>query len=216
MKPQHIALATSIGLLAAVCLTSPANASSYLPTGAAAVPPAGFIGFCVKHLKDCIANAQESASVELTDARRRMLEDVQNDINTSIRPRLDPTHVWDYPTDGTGDCNKYALAKRRDLIAMGWPRNALLLATATTEGGEGHLVLVARTDRGDLVLDNRVSRVVDWSALPYHWISLQSQQSPLRWVSILNQPITTADATPPVRSPSSPLGTPAMPSVFTR
>jgi predicted transglutaminase-like cysteine proteinase len=216
MKSQHIALVTSVGLLAAVCLASPASAGSYLPTGAAAVPPAGFLGFCVKHLQDCIAKAQEPASVELTDARRRMLEDVQNDINTSVRPRVDPTHTWDYPTDGTGDCNKYALAKRRDLVAMGWPKNTLLLATATTEGGEGHLVLVARTDRGDLVLDNRVSHVVDWSALPYHWISLQSQQSPLRWVSILSQPITTADATPPAHSQSPPLGTSAMASVVTR
>lgn len=216
MKPKHISFATSVGLLAAVFLASPASAASYLPAGAAAVPPAGFIGFCVKHIQDCIAKAQEPASVELSDARRRMLEAVQNDINTSIKPTADPTHVWDYPTDGTGDCNKYALAKRRDLIALGWPKSALLLATATTERGEGHLVLVARTDHGDLVLDNRVPHVVDWSSLPYHWISIQSQQSALRWVSILSQPITTADASSPVRPPSPSLAASAPPSVFTR
>jgi predicted transglutaminase-like cysteine proteinase len=216
MKRRNIALATSIGLFVSICLANanPASAGSYLPTGSAAVPPAGFLGFCVKHLQDCIAKPQEPASIELTDARRRMLEAVQHDINTSITPRVDQTHTWDYSTDGTGDCNKYALSKRRDLIAMGWPRNTLLLATATTEGGEGHLVLVARTDRGDLVLDNRVSQVVDWSVLPYHWISVQSRQSPARWVSILSQPITTADASAALRSPNPQAA--AVASVITR
>lgn len=209
MKSQNIALTTAVSLLATICSVNSAGAGSYLPTGTAAVPPAGFLGFCARHLQDCISKAQEPASVELTDARRRLLEAVQNDVNASIKPRVDPTHTWDYPTDGTGDCNKYALTKRRDLIAIGWPRNALLLATATTERGEGHLVLVARTDRGDIVLDNRVEQVVDWSALPYHWNSVQSQQSPVRWVSILSAPIATADASPSVQSA-------AMPSVFTR
>ncbi len=214
MKRRNISLAV-IGLFGLIGLASPdpANAGSYLPTGAAAIPPAGFIGFCVKHLQDCIAKPQEPASVELTDAQRRALETVQYDINTSIRPRIDPTNAWDYPTDGTGDCNKYALSKRRALIAMGWPRNALLLATATTETGEGHLVLVARTDKGDLVLDNRVPHVVDWTTLPYHWISVQSQQSPVRWVSILSEPIATADAGPVMRSPASASG---LPSVVSR
>jgi predicted transglutaminase-like cysteine proteinase len=204
MKRRNIACAISIGLfgILGLAFASAAEAGTYLPTSAAAVPPAGFLGFCVKHLQDCIAKSQEPASIELTDARRRMLETVQSDVNASIEPRLDASHTWDYSTDGTGDCNKYALTKRRDLIAMGWPRNTLLLATATTERGEGHLVLVARTDRGDLVLDNRVAQVSDWSVLPYHWISVQSQQSPVRWLSILGQPITTADASAAVRQGS--------------
>ena len=201
MNLRDIAL-TSIALAGFFCFTAetPAMAGSYLPTGAAAVPPAGFIGFCVKHLQDCIAKPQEPSSVELTDDRRALLETVQEDVNGSFRPRIDPTHAWEYPTDGTADCNKYALSKRRELIAKGWPRSALLLATATTETGEGHLVLVARTNKGDLVLDNRVSHVVDWSYLPYRWNSVQSQQSPVRWMSVLSQPIATADASNVVRS----------------
>lgn len=196
MKPGKLALALSVALLAVVGLaaTTPSNAGTYMQTGAAAVPPAGFIGFCVKHLQDCIAKPQEPAVVELSDAKFRALETVQYNINSSIRPREDPTHAWEYPTDGTGDCNKYALAKRRDLIAQGWPRDTLLLATAVTERGEGHLVLVVHTDKGDMVLDNRLPKVVDWSTLPYRWVSVQSQQSPVRWLSVLSRPIATADA----------------------
>jgi len=213
MRPNlvrtRLAIFAFIGLLS----VGPANAGTYLPTGAPAVPPAGFLGFCVRHLPDCIAKPQEATSIELTDAQRRTLETVQFKINASIRPREDSDHAWEYPTDGTGDCNKFALSKRRELIALGWPRNILLLATATTERGEGHLVLVVRTDRGDLVLDNRVSQVVDWSALPYRWISVQSQQSPVRWVSILSQPIATADASAAMRFAAPPA---AAPSVVSR
>jgi predicted transglutaminase-like cysteine proteinase len=165
-----------------------------MPTGAPAIPPAGFLGFCAKHLPECLGRPQDVSAIPLTNAARQALEAVQTRINAAITPRLDPNHVWDYSTDGTGDCNKYALTKRRELIAQGFTREMLLLATATTERGEGHLVLVVRTDHGDLVLDNRVQHVVDWSMLPYRWISIQSPQNFVRWVSILSQPITTADA----------------------
>ena len=173
---------------------APANAGTWMPTGAAAVPPAGFFGFCVKHIQDCIGKGRQPVRVELTEARRRSLETVQATVNATIRPREDATHVWDYPTDGTGDCNKFALEKRRELIGQGWPPEALLLTTAITERSEWHLVLVARTDQGDLVLDNRLAPVVDWTSLPYRWVSIQSQASPVQWVSVQSAPITTADA----------------------
>jgi len=203
MKPFKLALflCTSLSSIGGMAATTPALAWTQIPTGAPAIPPAGFLGFCAKHLAECLSRSQEPATVELTDERRQAIEAVQATVNASITPRIDSAHVWDYSTDGTGDCNKYALTKRRELVAQGFPRGALLLATATTERGEGHLVLVVRTDRGDLVLDNRVQRVVDWSVLPYHWISVQTQQSPVRWVGILSQPIATADASKAIGSP---------------
>lgn len=95
-----------------------------------------------------------------------------------------------------GDCNNYALEKRRELIALGWPRAALLLAAAVTETGEGHLVLVARTGEGDLVLDNRLASTVDWDRLPYRWASRQSEVSAALWVSITSQPAVSLEAAP--------------------
>ena len=203
MKPFKLALFLCASLLSIgnIAAPTPAFAWTQMPTGTPAIPPAGFLGFCAKHLSECLSRSQEPATVELTDERSQAIEAVQASINASITPRVDPAHVWDYSTDGTGDCNKYALTKRRELLAQGFPRGAVLLATATTERGEGHLVVVVRTDRGDLVLDNRVQRVVDWSVLPYHWVSVQSQQSPVRWVSILSQPIATADASKVIGSP---------------
>src|SRR6516225_8507149 len=191
MKPFKLALFLCVSLLSMGNLGTPTPALAWtqMPTGAPAIPPAGFLGFCAKHLPECLSRGQEPTTIELTDERRQAIEAVQTTINASITPRLDPAHVWDYSTDGTGDCNKFALTKRRELIAQGFPKGAVLLATATTERGEGHLVVVVRTDRGDFVLHNRVAHVVDWSSLPYHWVSVQSQQSPVRWLSILSQPI---------------------------
>ena len=193
LKTAHL-LRVLLFILSSLVAATPASAWTQMPTGAPAIPPAGFLGFCAKHLPECLGRPREISAIQLTDATRQALEAIQTGINAAITPRVDAAHVWDYSTDGTGDCNKYALTKRRELIAQGFPREALLLATAMTERGEGHLVLVVRTDQGDLVLDNRVGHVVDWRLLPYQWISIQSPQSPVRWVTILSQPITTADA----------------------
>jgi predicted transglutaminase-like cysteine proteinase len=179
---------------------SPASAGTFMPLGRPAVPPAGFLRFCVRYLRECRPGQGAPVTVVLTSEKRRELDAVQARINAAIKPREDPTHAWDYAVDGYGDCNKFALGKRRELVERGWPREALSLATATTERGEGHLVLVVHTNEGDLVLDNRLGQVVDWTFLPYRWIAMQSAENPVKWVSIVARPFSTAaanDASPP-------------------
>lgn len=161
--------------------------------GGPAIPPVGVIGFCIKYLSECKTVAgPTSVVVALNGRRRQELEMVQAKVNAAIEPRDIPGNAWSYPVDGTGECNQYALEKRRELIALGWPREALLLTAALTEGGEGHLVLVARTSAGDLVLDNRLAPVVDWRYLPYHWLTQQMPQSLAEWVSIDARPARLA------------------------
>jgi predicted transglutaminase-like cysteine proteinase len=173
-------------------LALPAQAA--MPTGALVPPPGGFILFCARHMQECSGAVARPTSVELTAERRDQLDEVQARVNAAIQYRDDPQHVWDYPTNGTGDCNKYALEKRRELIEMGWPRDALLLTTAMTEHDEAHLVLVVRTSAGDLVLDSRLAPVVDWRRLPYRWLAQQSPESPALWVNVLPAGVATADA----------------------
>jgi hypothetical protein len=50
--------------------------------------------------------------------------------------------------------------------------------------GNGHAVLMVRTDRGDLVLDNQNARVLVWQDTPYEFIKRQSQSDPGKWVGI--------------------------------
>jgi predicted transglutaminase-like cysteine proteinase len=190
-KAAFTSLALS-ALSAAMCLS--AGAAPQMRTGDAAVAPRGFIGFCLKYQGECTPTAPAAIAVDLTEDREQQLEFVQAKVNRLVRPRANPDHVWEYPTDGYGDCNKYAIAKRAELIALGWPRTALLLAAATTEDGEGHLVLVVATSKGDLVLDNRQRHIVEWRDLPYRWISRQNPRNLAEWVSIVQQPVITADA----------------------
>ena len=60
--------------------------------------------------------------------------------------------------------------------------------------GDGHAVLMARTDRGDLILDNQDNRVLVWNETPYEFIKRQSQADAGKWVA-LNDNRTTVLAT---------------------
>jgi predicted transglutaminase-like cysteine proteinase len=153
-------------------------------TGESVKPPPGFILFCLNNLDECRGALGQPQVVILTDALRNQLSDVQWSLNNSIAPRENPQHLWIYPVDGGGDCNTYTMAKRKALIGLGWPSSSLLMAAAWTETREAHLVLVVRTNAGDLVLDNRTPAVVDWKSLPYQWIERQTGQNPAIWVKI--------------------------------
>lgn len=166
-----------------------------MATAEAVIPPAGFVGFCVKYSQECLTSSSHPSAVSLTSDRRDELEQVQVSTNAAIAPRANPAHTWEYARGGAGDCNTYALTKRQALMARGWPADDLLLAAAYDELGEGHLVLIARTTDGDFALDNRVDHVVEWSALPYRWVSMQSQNSPARWVKVIDKTVLVADAT---------------------
>lgn len=135
-----------------------------IPSGSLVVPPLDFIVYCAARPYECQAVKLTPVTVELTSDRQRQLNAVQ-----AIRLV-------------GADCNAHAHLKQRTLIAMGWPPNAVLLAAAFTEHNEGHMVVIVKTNQGDLVLDNRTPRIVDWQELPYRWIEHQSQTSPLEWV----------------------------------
>jgi predicted transglutaminase-like cysteine proteinase len=128
------------------------------------------------------------ATIKLTPREWRMIEDVDAQENQDIKPMDDERHYgraeyWTIPTDGYGDCEDYALAKRRDLIKLGFPEGALRLAVVRTQERAGHAVLTITTDRGDFVLDNLTSAVLSWTDTPYSWIARQSGADPWKWVS---------------------------------
>jgi predicted transglutaminase-like cysteine proteinase len=160
--------------------------------------PVGAAQFCASNPRECGANADPVATMTLDDQRWAELLAANSDMNTSITPITDQdlyqvAEYWTYPENGYGDCEDIALAKRRDLIARGWPASTLLMAVVRQKNGEGHAVLMVRTDRGDLVLDNQDSMIRLWTDSPYHFLKRQSQANSAQWVDIVDdRPIVVA------------------------
>jgi predicted transglutaminase-like cysteine proteinase len=183
-------------LIACVMFTSPANASSpvdlsnaaFAPVSGPTSIPVGADDFCRRDREACLPNAHVVEVEPLTQASWDQLVAVNDDINASIVPETDEDlyHVaeyWTYP-DGRGDCEDIALAKQRQLVRDGWDPSTLLMTVVRERDGNGHAVLMVRTDRGDLVLDNQNGKVLVWNDTNYQYVKRQSQADAGKWVAI--------------------------------
>jgi len=100
---------------------------------------------------------------------------VNREVNAEIefQPDWDSLGVedfWSFPAEGVGDCEDFALEKRRRLIALGLPGAALTLAIVHhTERFFGHTFLLAETSAGTFVLDNLDDSLRCWDAVPYRY-----------------------------------------------
>ncbi|PVM91542.1 cysteine protease [Caulobacter radicis] len=120
----------------------------------------------------------------LNDINRRVNREVQKADDFDLYGMIE---YWSLPRviDGKmyGDCEDYALEKRRRLIEAGVPAAALSMAVAVTARGESHAVLVVAMEQGDWVLDNLTPWATPWSELNYRWIERQAPGS-AAWVTI--------------------------------
>jgi predicted transglutaminase-like cysteine proteinase len=81
---------------------------------------------------------------------------------------------WSPITDEGGDCDSYATEKYHRLVALGWPKSALRLATRALGGGEeNHLVLLADFDGQTYVLDNNLPHPTEYQLLPKDFRRIQ-------------------------------------------
>ena len=136
-----------------------------------------------------VAFSEAPRKIELTPDNWEMLVRTNSRVNREIKPVPDLKHfgrvnVWVYPTDGKGDCKAYALVKQRKLIAAGFPREALLITIVWTKEDQGHAVLMARTNKGDYILDNLSPKVSLWTQTTHDYVKRQSVSHPNQWVYI--------------------------------
>src|SRR5690606_35324140 len=129
------------------------HSSLYMRVFGQAIPPFGFIQFCEAWPDECKAGHWRDRRFQATPERLSELDEVNRYVNRRIRPTTDQelfgvTERWVIPTD-QGDCEDYALLKRKILIERGWPPSSLLMTVVRDELGEGHAVLTARTAQGD-------------------------------------------------------------------
>ncbi|HWB44156.1 MAG TPA: transglutaminase-like cysteine peptidase [Hyphomicrobiaceae bacterium] len=195
------------GILAAACIAGalmagagaqadPANphrererASPFLHVYGVAQPPYGFVQFCERMSRECRPSAvMDEQRFTASPERMREIDAINRKVNRDIEPATDMeiygvAEYWTIPTM-RGDCEDYALLKRKLLMARGWPASALLMTVVRDEKGEGHAVLTVRTVQGDFILDNKNNDVKLWSQTGYQYVMRQSYLDPRIWMSL--------------------------------
>ena len=106
----------------------------------------------------------------------KLAERINSDVNASVTYKTD-LEQFDTPefwamAGKFGDCEDYALLKRKLLLEQGWPSDKLGLCVCYMPDGQGHCVLWVDTDKGSFILDNNYAFPVKPSELPYKWESM--------------------------------------------
>jgi predicted transglutaminase-like cysteine proteinase len=151
------------------------------------LPPMAFTQFCLRYRGECRTRPMfRGGPVRLSEERWADLKEINQVVNRGIAPERNELGLageqW-LINPARGDCNDYAVSKRHELLERGWPARALLLSEVMVNSGEHHLILVVRTNSGDLVLDNMTPQIKPWSRVPYRWVRMQMPNSKL-WATI--------------------------------
>lgn len=144
------------------------------------------------HARPELCARQSPTTVAAAENDLRMLDRVNRSVNRGVRQESDlqaygRPDVWIPAGTGhkaVGDCEDIALEKRGELIKAGFSPSNLFLAVGYGRRIGLHVVLVARTGSGDLVLDSRATEIRIWRDVPYSWIGVQSGQDPGQWFGI--------------------------------
>lgn len=196
MKRSCVSILAAVGLALPLAFASLASANPLTQKGqqpfmrvyGIAQPPYGYVQFCERAPEECRNGPAQEQRFQATPERMAELDRINRQINKEIEPATDyeiygQTEYWTIPTT-RGDCEDYALLKRKRLIARGWPASALLLTVVRDEKGEGHAVLTARTTQGDFILDNKVNELKVWHRTGYDYVMRQSYLNPRVWMTL--------------------------------
>lgn len=158
--------------------------------GGPARQPIGHFEFCRKWPAECARIEKPKSPEQLAEAAWRTVRELNKRINRAVVARTDRDlygreELWTFPV-GTGDCEDFALQKRRLLINQyGLSPSNVLLTVVARRSGEGHAILTLRTTDGDYILDNLHPEVRPWTeAKEYKFIKRQSSEDAGKWVSI--------------------------------
>lgn len=165
------------GLLLASLLGTTAEAAPWMKIGEPTSIPYGHLVFCQAHPGECgrsaLAGPAAMGRAHWDDVMRMNVA-----INNSLTPKSDMEihgrqDVWTL-ADRYGDCEDYALNKRRALIKSGIAPSAALLTMVKLPSGEAHIVVTLRTDAGDFVLDSLKNEIKPWDATGYRFLKVQA------------------------------------------
>ncbi len=163
-----------------------AKDAAFIPSIAASPPPSGARQLCGKYSWAC---AQKGIGSLSTSQELKLVKEINRRVNRSTREVTDQSQyktseLWALPTSRGGDCEDFALLKKRDLIQAGFDPRKLLLATVLDTRRNSHAVLVYRSSDGDLVLDNLTNQIKPWKATRYLFLRMQDPKQPARWLGV--------------------------------
>lgn len=188
LTSRHVAVFLA-SLLASASAAIPApRLQASMVTGSVTSQPIGHYEFCRRNAGECSQRFASSPAPRLTAGGWAMLKKVNASVNGRITAMTDKEvygreEVWAYPTRA-GDCEDYALLKRRELAARGFSLADLLITVVRKRDGEGHAVLTVRTANGDYILDNLDDEMKLWHETSYTFLKRQASFHTGRWVSI--------------------------------
>ena len=126
--------------------------------------PYAFHDYCKVNVEDCTINYNEPEAFVMTEEIWTLINKINVKVNKQILDVSDmdkhgKNDVWEIPADNIGDCEDHVLAKRMLLKQAGLPHRAMRITVVLDTTGQGHAVLMIRTDEGDYILDNLVDHI---------------------------------------------------------
>lgn len=187
IKGVLIAFAAIVAMSSSAVPASEQTAS--MTVGTVTSQPIGHYDFCQRHANDC-GPTRNVGPIDMNAAAWALVNQINLRVNKTIRPATDmevygQEEYWEYPKTA-GDCEDFALLKRKLLMQSGISASDLLMTVVRKPDGEGHAVLTLRTKQGDYILDNLEDDVKVWYRTPYSYLKRQASFNAGRWVTIEN------------------------------
>ncbi len=185
MGRMVVVSALALGLIGIVSAAD-ASEGRFIKSVAVSPPPSGAKQLCRQYSWACSTKASVSMSYQ---QEMRIIQRVNRKVNATTRSVTDRSQYrtaerWALPTSRGGDCEDFALLKKRDLIRAGVDPSKLLIATVLDTKRNSHAVLVYRSAAGDLILDNLTNQIKPWSATRYLFLRMQNPSRPSSWVGV--------------------------------
>lgn len=155
-----------------------------LATGKVVSPPHGAAKLCDRYFDLC----DTSAAGKNTDVKNVLKIAVW--INAAVnarypqrsdRERFGQDDFWAPVDSKGGDCEDFALRKKRELLDYGVPLSMLRIATVLDNERRPHAVLLVRINGTDWVLDNLVNDIVAWHATSYVFVRVEDPAVRGQW-----------------------------------
>lgn len=185
--PHHFRAFCAAFVLILGAVPQVAVADAFLSPRMITASPEGSSGMCARYGWACAKGARHG---RIGPDGLRIATRLNADINRQVRAISDQSQysraeVWTLPSARGGDCEDFALLKKKRLIEQGFPAHQLLIATVLDHNHAPHAVLVMRTTVGDYVLDNLTNRVLTWRDTGYTFLKMQDPQAPHQWQAVL-------------------------------